>query len=160
MAGWGGVGGRVVAGGREGGGCGLASVWSGRSEGDSRPSRWTAGWLCVLPATPAPLPRTHTHPLTPQPPNAAATAPASAPPPPQEALDAELAAVFGTSDLSSGRTLTLADFLSCLHLHQLQQIRSRPTMHKGAGGKQQQQAGGGAGTGTSLGGGATAIAAK
>lgn len=36
--------------------------------------------------------------------------------------------MFGTSDLNSGKTLSLTEFLGCLHLHQLQQIRSRPTM--------------------------------
>jgi len=36
--------------------------------------------------------------------------------------------VFGTADLNSGKTLSLTEFLGCLHLHQLQQIRSRPTM--------------------------------
>ncbi|KAL4452233.1 hypothetical protein ABPG75_007895 [Micractinium tetrahymenae] len=52
----------------------------------------------------------------------------------KEALDAQLAAVFGTADLNSGKTLSLTEFLSCLHLHQLQQIRSRPTMKsKGSG---------------------------
>jgi calmodulin len=74
----------------------------------------------------------------------------------QESLDSQLAAVFGTADLNSGKTLSLTEFLTCLHLHQLQQIRSRPTM-KGSssssgGGKQ-----GGAGA-TSPG--AAAIAAR
>lgn len=46
----------------------------------------------------------------------------------QDELDAQLAAVFGTADLNSGKTLSLTEFLGCLHLHQLQQIRSRPTM--------------------------------
>lgn len=46
----------------------------------------------------------------------------------QEALDEELAAVFGTADLNSGKTLGLTEFLGCLHAHQLQQLRSRPTM--------------------------------
>ena len=36
--------------------------------------------------------------------------------------------MFGTSDLNSGKTLSLTEFLGCLHLHQLQHIRSRPTM--------------------------------
>lgn len=36
--------------------------------------------------------------------------------------------MFGTADLNSGKTLSLTEFLSCLHAHQLQQIRSRPTM--------------------------------
>lgn len=52
----------------------------------------------------------------------------------QDALDAQLAAVFGTADLNTGKTLSLTEFLGCLHLHQLQQIRSRPTMKsKGSG---------------------------
>lgn len=52
----------------------------------------------------------------------------------KDALDAQLAAVFGTADLNTGKTLSLTEFLGCLHLHQLQQIRSRPTMKsKGSG---------------------------
>ena len=74
----------------------------------------------------------------------------------QESLDSQLAAVFGTADLNSGKTLSLTEFLTCLHLHQLQQIRSRPTMkgssNSSGGGKQ-----GGAGS-TSPG--AAAIAAR
>jgi calmodulin len=72
---------------------------------------------------------------------------------PQEALDEELAAVFGTADLNSGKTLGLTEFLSCLHAHQLQQIRSRPTM------KSRQGSGVAAGTAASPGV-APAVAAK
>ena len=36
-------------------------------------------------------------------------------------------AVFGSSDISSGRALTLTEFLRCLHASQLQQLRARPT---------------------------------
>lgn len=34
-------------------------------------------------------------------------------------LDAKLEEVFGTSDLNSGKTLSLTEFLSCLHQHQV-----------------------------------------
>ena len=51
----------------------------------------------------------------------------------QESLDAQLAAVFGTADLNSGKSLSLTQFLNCLHAHQLQQIRSRPTMTRRQG---------------------------
>ena len=49
---------------------------------------------------------------------------------PQEALDEELEALFGTSDINSGKTLTLTEFLGCLKSCQLQQLKSRPTMLK------------------------------
>ncbi|PSC72095.1 outer dynein arm-docking complex subunit 3 isoform B [Micractinium conductrix] len=51
----------------------------------------------------------------------------------KESLDAQLAAVFGTADLNSGKSLSLTQFLNCLHAHQLQQIRSRPTMTRRQG---------------------------
>lgn len=80
------------------------------------------------------------------------------PRPPQEDLDAQLAAVFGSSDLTSSKALSLTEFLACLHAHQLQQIRSRPTMSKtakkGSGGG---GSGGGEGTAAAA---AAAVAAK
>ena len=60
-----------------------------------------------------------------------------APRPLQEALDAQLAAVFGTADLTSSKSLGLTEFLRCLHAHHLARIRARPTlrsMRKGDGG--------------------------
>lgn len=42
-------------------------------------------------------------------------------------LDAQLRDVFGTSDLNSGKTLTLTEFLSSLHANQVKQLRSRVT---------------------------------
>jgi calmodulin len=65
--------------------------------------------------------------------------------------------VFGTADLNSGKTLSLTEFLTCLHLHQLQQIRSRPTMKGSSGSSSGGSRQGGAGT-TSPG--AAAIAAR
>jgi hypothetical protein len=40
-------------------------------------------------------------------------------------LDAQLQDIFGTSDLNSGKTLTLTEFLSSLHASQVKQLRSR-----------------------------------
>lgn len=37
-------------------------------------------------------------------------------------LDAKLEEVFGTSDLNSGKTLSLTEFLSCLHQHQVRSV--------------------------------------
>lgn len=52
---------------------------------------------------------------------------------PQDSLDAQLEAVFGTSDINSGKTLGLSEFLSRLHASQLAQLTARPTMRlKGA----------------------------
>ena len=68
------------------------------------------------------------------------TVPASHPcvsPTTQESLDAQLAAVFGTADLTSGKSLSLTEFLQCLHEYHLQRIRARPTlrsMKKGGSG--------------------------
>jgi calmodulin len=42
-------------------------------------------------------------------------------------LDAQLEDIFGTSDLNSGKTLTLTEFLSSLHASQVKQLRSRVT---------------------------------
>lgn len=73
---------------------------------------------------------------------------------PQEALDEQLAAVFGTADLNSSKALTLSEFLGCLHAHQLQQIRARPTMSKVA-----KKGSGGGDAGTAAAAGAAAAAA-
>jgi hypothetical protein len=48
-------------------------------------------------------------------------------------LDAKLEEVFGTSDLNSGKTLSLTEFLCCLHQHQV-----RAHMPGGVMGIQQQ----------------------
>ena len=42
-------------------------------------------------------------------------------------LDAKLEEVFGTSDLNSGKTLSLTEFLSCLHQHQVKQLLNKAT---------------------------------
>jgi calmodulin len=42
-------------------------------------------------------------------------------------LDAKLEEVFGTSDLNSGKTLALTEFLSCLHANQVKQLLNRVT---------------------------------
>jgi calmodulin len=42
-------------------------------------------------------------------------------------LDAKLEEVFGTSDLNSGKTLRLSEFLACLHSHQVKQLLNRTT---------------------------------
>ena len=39
-------------------------------------------------------------------------------------LDSQLEEVFGTSDLNSGKLLTLTEFLHCLHASQVRQDRS------------------------------------
>ena len=39
----------------------------------------------------------------------------------------QLEAVFGTADLNAGKTLTLSEFLACLHASQVQQLNSRVT---------------------------------
>lgn len=60
-------------------------------------------------------------------------------PPAQEELDTQLAAVFGTADLTSSKTLSLTEWLHCLHVHSLQRIRARPTLRSmkrgGSGGE-------------------------
>eukprot|EP00891_Asterochloris_glomerata_P002825 jgi/Astpho2/2825/fgenesh1_pm.00050_%23_29_t len=45
----------------------------------------------------------------------------------RQALDAQLEEIFGTSDLNSGKTLTLTEFLQSLHLSQVKQLRNRVT---------------------------------
>ncbi len=42
-------------------------------------------------------------------------------------LDAQLEEVFGTSDLNSGKILTLTEFLHCLHASQVKQLLNRVT---------------------------------
>lgn len=42
-------------------------------------------------------------------------------------LDAQLEAVFGTSDLNSGKTLTVTQFMACLHAKQVKQLRAKVT---------------------------------
>lgn len=42
-------------------------------------------------------------------------------------LDAKLEEVFGTSDLNSGKTLGLTEFLHCLHQNQVKQLLNRVT---------------------------------
>jgi len=62
-------------------------------------------------------------------------------------LDAKLEEVFGTSDLNSGKTLRLTEFLHCLHTNQISALLSRVTARSykppGAGGGQQTAAVGG-----------------
>lgn len=42
-------------------------------------------------------------------------------------LDSQLEEIFGTSDLNSGKTLSLTDFLHCLHTHQVKQLNNKIT---------------------------------
>lgn len=42
-------------------------------------------------------------------------------------LDAKLEEVFGTADLNSGKTLSLTEFLACLHQNQVKQLLNRVT---------------------------------
>jgi calmodulin len=42
-------------------------------------------------------------------------------------LDSQLEEVFGTSDLNSGKLLTLTEFLHCLHASQVKQLLNRVT---------------------------------
>ncbi|MEW5299884.1 MAG: hypothetical protein WDW38_011607 [Sanguina aurantia] len=42
-------------------------------------------------------------------------------------LDTQLEEVFGTSDLNSGKILTITEFLSCLHANQVKQLLNRVT---------------------------------
>eukprot|EP00877_Chromochloris_zofingiensis_P013655 jgi/Chrzof1/8543/Cz03g15030.t1 len=42
-------------------------------------------------------------------------------------LDSQLEEVFGTSDLNCGKTLSLTEFLSCLHANQVKQLLNRVT---------------------------------
>lgn len=45
----------------------------------------------------------------------------------RQLLDAHLEEIFGTSDLNSGRTLTLSQFLHSLHVSQIRQLNTRRT---------------------------------
>ncbi|EIE27318.1 outer dynein arm-docking complex subunit 3 [Coccomyxa subellipsoidea C-169] len=45
----------------------------------------------------------------------------------RQLLDAQLEEIFGTSDLNSGKTLTLTQFLHSLHVSQIRQLNSRVT---------------------------------
>eukprot|EP01026_Neomeris_dumetosa_P071597 TRINITY_DN7246_c0_g1_i4.p4 TRINITY_DN7246_c0_g1~~TRINITY_DN7246_c0_g1_i4.p4 ORF type:complete len:130 (-),score=8.48 TRINITY_DN7246_c0_g1_i4:317-706(-) len=42
-------------------------------------------------------------------------------------LDQQLVEIFGTSDLNSGKTLNLTEFLNSLHASQVKQLRNRVT---------------------------------
>ena len=42
-------------------------------------------------------------------------------------LDQHLEEIFGTSDLNSGKTLTLSEFLHSLHISQVKQLMNRVT---------------------------------
>ena len=46
-------------------------------------------------------------------------------------LDAQLEAVFGTSDLNSGKTLSLTDFLAHLHANQVRTALVQHHAHAG-----------------------------
>ena len=45
----------------------------------------------------------------------------------RQLLDAQLEDIFGTSDLNSGKTLTLSQFMHSLHTSQVRQLNSRVT---------------------------------
>jgi calmodulin len=45
----------------------------------------------------------------------------------RQQLDAQLEEIFGTSDLNSGKTLGLAQFLASLRVSQVRQLNSRVT---------------------------------
>lgn len=45
----------------------------------------------------------------------------------RQLLDAQLEEIFGTSDLNSGKTLTLSQFMHSLHTSQVRQLNSRVT---------------------------------
>jgi calmodulin len=45
----------------------------------------------------------------------------------RQLLDAQLEEIFGTCDLNSGKTLTLTEFLTSLHVSQVKQLRNRVT---------------------------------
>lgn len=49
------------------------------------------------------------------------------PPPFRALLDSQLEEVFGTSDLNSGKILTLTEFMHCLHASQVKQLLNRVT---------------------------------
>lgn len=45
----------------------------------------------------------------------------------RQLLDAQLEEIFGTSDLNSGKMLSLTDFLQSLHVHQVKQLNNKVT---------------------------------
>lgn len=45
----------------------------------------------------------------------------------RQMLDSQLEEIFGTSDLNSGKTLSLSEFLRCLHSHQVKQLNNKIT---------------------------------
>ena len=45
----------------------------------------------------------------------------------RQLLDSQLEEIFGTSDLNSGKTLTLTEFLQSLHIHQVKQLNNKPS---------------------------------
>jgi calmodulin len=45
----------------------------------------------------------------------------------RQLLDAQLEEIFGTCDLNSGKTLSLTEFLTSLHVSQVKQLRNRVT---------------------------------
>jgi calmodulin len=66
-------------------------------------------------------------------------------------LDAKLEEVFGTSDLNSGKTLCLTEFLACLHSNQVKQLLNRVTARTyRPGGSASGGSGGGGGGGTQV----------
>ena len=42
-------------------------------------------------------------------------------------LDSQLEEIFGTSDLNSGKTLSLTEFMDSLHVHQVKQLNNKVT---------------------------------
>lgn len=44
----------------------------------------------------------------------------------RQKLDNMLEEIFGTSDIHSGKELSLTDFLHSLHLSQIKQLKSKP----------------------------------
>jgi hypothetical protein len=69
-------------------------------------------------------------------------------------LDAKLEEVFGTSDLNSGKTLGLSEFLACLHTNQVRALLGR--VAAGRGGCRVPSAGAGGAAPTGVGGEAVA----
>lgn len=45
----------------------------------------------------------------------------------RQMLDSQLEEIFGTSDLNSGKTLSLTEFLHSLHTHQVKQLNNKVT---------------------------------
>lgn len=45
----------------------------------------------------------------------------------RQLLDAQLEEIFGTCDLNSGKTLSLTEFLTSLHMSQVKELRNRVT---------------------------------